>query len=178
MFVLSLKIVNCRQVTTSIKKTLVNQIQENTATAVCTPTLTTCKELQNEVNCAKCIGSGQCKCKFTCSEAPAGNGCSVADATRVWKSVPYEKGETLCKPICASLQLTTTDKKSENAGLFSGSTLREQFEFLDNNFPGGTTGFTTFAALGAAVPPPIPMFPPIGLPQPVGLQSNIISSIN
>ena len=33
IFVLSLKIVNCRQVTTSIKKTLVNQIQENTATA-------------------------------------------------------------------------------------------------------------------------------------------------
>ena len=173
---LSLQILHCKG--TKLTPTQVNQIQDNYK--ICTPGEDQkCEELQNDVDCSSCAGVGRCKCIFTCVVGGASSIGATPCSPASKKTVP--KTGTLCEKICAlQSNVANTVKKHDNTAdelPFFGAPIREQLEFIDDTFPGGTPGFATFAALGAAVPPPLPMFPPIGLPQPVGVESNLISSI-
>ena len=161
----------------------------NTATGATTCTTSGTFKLQCEPDCSACKESKVCTCSFNC-KCSSSSGCSytLISTTRgsptphivqqnAYIPTTFTTGTTAsCKKACNPIDTKVNTAFAHNS-ILPADALREPLEFVDTNFPGGRAGFAAFATLGAAVPPPLPMFPPIGLPQPLGLQPNAISAI-
>ena len=133
---------------------------------------------------------GKClECKISCTSAVSTSD-SIGDFYILSKSTKYSQDQTLsqdkydtvssaCK-YCNNYIATTcnvddythkcTCSKREESILGLEAIIDEEVETLLEE---GAIASVSVLAVAALVPPPLPMFPPLGLPQPVALQGGI-----
>ena len=137
---------------------------------------------------------GKClECKISCTSAVSTSD-SIGDFYILSKSTKYSQDQTLsqdkydtvssaCK-YCNNYIATTcnvddythkcTCSKREESILGLEAIIDEEVETLLEEGAIASVGVLAVAAL---VPPPLPMFPPLGLPQPIGFQDGITMAV-
>ena len=119
-----------------------------------------------------CPSTCTCPCAMDCSCVPCTCG-ELTDAdndlTSDYEERTYWNGTScVCNSCNSSIPSSidpSIDPSSSLIGDSSNLTLAlTQMAF--ESYPGGTTGAATTGAVALAVPAPLPMFPPSGVPQP------------